>query len=71
MHKGLVNPFKFAPETLKCVMLTATLVTYDISSPIRGLQKLLHQVTLAAVLRGFVCEKYGSEPSLRLFLTHN
>lgn len=71
LHAGLVNPFKYAPQTLKCVMLTATLVTYNIFSPNRCLQKLLHQVTSAAVLRGFVCEKYDFKPSLRLFLTHN
>lgn len=71
LHKGLVNPFKYALQTLKCVMLTATLVTYNVFSLNRCLQKLLHQVTWAAVLRGFVCEKYDFKSSLRLFLTHN
>lgn len=31
LHKGLVNPFKYALQTLQCVMLTATLVTYIVS----------------------------------------
>lgn len=71
LHKGLVNPFKHAQQTHKRVMLTASLVTYNIFSPNRCLQKLSRQVTSAPVLRGFVCKKYDFKPSLRLFLTHN
>lgn len=71
LHKGLVNPFKHAQQTQKCVMLTASLVTYNVFSPNRCLQKLSRQVTSAPVLRGFVCKKYDFKPSLRLFLTHN
>lgn len=52
LHKGLVNPFKYAQQTQKCVMLTATLVTYNIFFPSRCLQKLLRQVTSPPVLRG-------------------
>lgn len=57
LHKGLVNPFKYAQQTQKCVMLTASLVTYNIFSPNRCLQKLLRQVTSAPVLRGVCVQK--------------
>lgn len=57
LHKGLVNPFKYAQQTQKCVMLTSSLVTYNIFSPNRCLQKLLRQVTSAPGLRGVCVQK--------------
>lgn len=62
LHKSRVNPFKYAQQTRKCVMFAASLVTYSIFSLNHCLQKLLHQVTSAPVLRGFVWKNVISNP---------